>query len=198
MSAAAMTDRITGASPPLKARIAGILYLLSVLTAVSGEFIFPGRLGFAAVVIPVVCYLAVTLILYSIFTPVSRSLALPAVLSNFAGLAFEALQWQPRGVNLGMVFHGLYCLLIGYLVIRSSFLPRILGALMVFAGVVWLIYLCPPLADRLVPYNMAVGILSEASLMLWLLARGVNVQRWMEQAGAAEELQTRSASRLSA
>ena len=175
-------------SPRLKARIAGVLYLLAVLTAVFSEFVVPGRLGFAAVVIPVSCYIVVTLILYGIFRPVDRSLALLAVCFNLAGLTLEGLQWQPRGVNLGMVCHGVYCLLIGYLIFRSTFLPRTLGLLMAFAGLVWVIYLSPPVAKDLSPYNTAVGILGEALPMLWLLVMGVNVQRWREVAGTTEEV----------
>jgi hypothetical protein len=153
---------------------------------VFSEFVVPGRLGFAAVLIPVSSYIAVTLLLYGIFRPVDGSLALLAVCFNLAGLTLEALQWQPRGVNLGMVCHGVYCLLIGYLIFRSTFLPRTLGVPMALAGLVWVMYLSPPVAKDLSPYNTAVGILGEALPMLWLLVMGVNVQRWRETAGATE------------
>ena len=103
--------------------------------------------------------------------------------SSLAGLALEALQWQPYGINLAVVLHGLYCLLAGYLVIQSRFLPRISGLLIAFAGLVWLLYLSPQLSDRIAPYNTAAGLLGEVSLMLWLLIAGVNLQRWNEQAG---------------
>ena len=87
--------------------------------------------------------------------PAVKSLSLLAVSSSLVALTFEALQLQPRGVNICMVFHGFYCLLIGYLIFRSTFLPRILGTMMAFAGLVWLIYLSPPLANYLSPYNTA-------------------------------------------
>ena len=183
----AMVGRIRDASPRFRARAAGVLYLLAVITAVFAEFIVPGRLGIAAVVIPISCYLGVTLLLYSIFKQVNRSLALLAVIFGLVGLAFEALQLKPGGVNIGMIFHGCYCLLIGSLIFRSSFLPRALGALMAFAGLIWLIYLAPPLANYLSPYNTVFGLLGEALPMLWLLVMGVNAQRWKAQAGAAEE-----------
>jgi hypothetical protein len=183
-----VVGRIRDASPRFRARAAGVLYLLAVMTAVFAEFIVPGRLGIAAVVIPISCYLGVTLLLYSIFKPVSRNLALLAVTFGLVGLAFEALQLQPGGVNMGMVFHGCYCLLIGSLIFRSTFMPRILGALMAFAGLIWLIYLAPPLANYLSPYNTAIGLLGEALPMLWLLVMGINVQRYRELASAAEEV----------
>jgi hypothetical protein len=101
------------------------------------------------------------------------------------GGAFEALRLTPRGVDIGIVFHGFYCLLIGYLIWRSTFLPRILGALVAFAGLAWLTFLSPPLANYLSPYNLASGLVGEASLMLWLLVMGVNLQRWKEKARTA-------------
>jgi hypothetical protein len=98
------------------------------------------------------------------------------------GLIF--LELNAKAVNICFIFFGFYCLLIGYLIFRSAFLPRILGVLMAFAGLGWLAFLSPPLADYLSPYIQILGILAELSLCLWLLVMGVNVQRWKEQAGA--------------
>jgi hypothetical protein len=83
-----------------------------------------------------------------------------------------------------LVFFGPYCLLLGYLIFRSTFLPRILGVLMALAGVGWLIFLTP-LASHMSTALKVIGFLAEASLMLWLTAMGVNVQRWKEQATGA-------------
>lgn len=100
-------------------------------------------------------------------------------------LAFLFLELYGQGVNICFVFFGVYCLLIGYLIFRSAFLPRILGVLMAFAGLGWLTFLSPPLANYLSPYILVLGFLAELALMLWLLVMGVNVQRWKEQASAA-------------
>ena len=86
--------------------------------------------------------------------------------------------------RIALVFFGFYCLLVGYLIFRSTFLPRILGALMAFAGLGWLSFLWAPLAKYLSPYNLAPGMLGEGLLIVWLLVKGVNVQRWKEQAKA--------------
>jgi hypothetical protein len=94
------------------------------------------------------------------------------------------LHLVPSRIN-NLVFFGFYCLLIGYLIFKSTFLPRILGVLMAFGGLGWLTFLSPPLADYLSPYTLAPGILGEGALALWLLVIGVNVQRWKERAGAA-------------
>jgi hypothetical protein len=82
------------------------------------------------------------------------------------------------------VFFGCYCLLIGYLVFRSTYLPRFLGVLMMFSGLGLLTFLVPPLASSLSPYNLVLDILGEGSLTLWLLVMGVNSQRWIERVRA--------------
>jgi len=185
--------RIAEASPCLKARIAGALFLLLLLTAAFTEFFFHGRLSFAADlaagIIEVSCMIAVTLLFYDIFKPVNRGLSLLAASINFVGLAFEGLQFLPKGMNIGLVFHGFYWILIGYLIFRSTFLPRILCALPAIAGLCWLTFLPPRLANYLSPYNLASVLLVEGLVMLWLLVMGVNVQRWKEQASRPRERQ---------
>ncbi len=171
MSAAAFMRRFTAASPRLKARIAGALFLLSLLAAVFGEFIVR-RLEIPADLIAVAGMIAVTLLLYDLFRPVSRGLSLLAASFNLVGLGCGALRWNPQGVDLPVVMNGLYCFLVGYLIVRSGFLPRLLGALMAIGGLGWLTYLSPLLAAHLSPYNLAAGILGEGSLMLWLLSYG--------------------------
>jgi len=99
-------------------------------------------------------------------------------------MALLLFKLQVRASNIGSAFFGFYCLLIGYLVFRSAFLPRILGVLMMFTGVCGLTLLYPPLAYSLRPYILAPAILGEGSLTLWLLIMGVNVERWKQQAAA--------------
>jgi hypothetical protein len=97
-------------------------------------------------------------------------------------LASLFLELYGQCVNICFVFFGVYCILIGYLIFRSALLPRILGVLMVFAGLGWLTFLSPPLAHYLSPYIQVLGVLAEGSLMLWLLVMGVNVAKWEEKA----------------
>jgi hypothetical protein len=68
-----MIKRIADASPRFKARIAGALFLLGLLSAVFGEF-FVRRLEIAGDLVAVSSMIAVTLRLYGIFNPAQRSL----------------------------------------------------------------------------------------------------------------------------
>jgi hypothetical protein len=105
-------------------------------------------------------------------------------LEQLQALALMFLKLNDQTANICLVLFGFYDLLIGYLIFRSAFLPRVLGVLMALAGLGWLTFLYPPLANSLSPYVLVLGFLAELLLMLWLLVKGVNVQRWKEQASA--------------
>jgi hypothetical protein len=185
MNGAVMIQRIAQASPRFKARLAGGLWLLSFLVVAFTETFVHGPLNIAGGLIGVSGMVVVTLILYGIFKPVSKGLSLLAAFSSLAGLGLEALRWQPQGVNIAIVFSGCYCLLLGYLIFRSRFLPRELGLLMAVSGLGWLTYLSTPLANYLSPYNLALGVLGELLVMLWLLVISLNAQKWSERSRAA-------------
>ncbi len=106
-------------------------------------------------------------------------------LEQLQALTFMSLKFYGQAFNIAFAFFGFYCVLIGYLIFRSTFMPRVLGVLMMFGGLGWLTFMYPPLASHLDPYIRTPGILGEGSLTLWLLFKGVNAQRWNEQASAA-------------
>lgn len=87
--------------------------------------------------------------------------------------------------NISLVLFAIYDVLLGYLILRSKFLPRVLGAFLIIAGVGWLSFLWPPLAKALSSVVMPVGALAEISLMAWLLVKGVDVPAWQEKAANA-------------
>jgi hypothetical protein len=105
-------------------------------------------------------------------------------------LAMTAVRLEGQTYDVSMMFFGVYCTLIGILVFRSGFMPRLVGALMVFAGVGWLtdtwtILLDPPLARAFATEWMIPGSIGEISLMLWLLFVGLNGPRWESRAAMA-------------
>ncbi len=101
-------------------------------------------------------------------------------------LALMFLKLNAYAFNIDLVFFGLWCVLTGYLIFRSTFLPRILGVLSAISGLGFVTYLYPPLAYYLfLPYIAAASALGEIPLELWLIVMGVNVQRWQWQASAA-------------
>src|SRR5262245_2818018 len=178
-----MTARLQATSPRLQARVAGAFYAVTFLAGGTALFV-GGSVGLVAGIIAGVSYVAVTLLFYVLFKPVNRQLSLLATLLSLAGCAIGPLDQAhllPFHIS-PLVFFGLYCLLIGSLILKSTFLPRLLGVLMAFGGLGWLTFLSAPLASALSPYVYAPGILGEGALTAWLLAAGVNVDRWHEMA----------------
>ena len=99
--------------------------------------------------------------------------------------AYTSLVLQDIGLGIALVFFGVYCLVLGYLTFRSTFLPRIIGVLLAVEGLGYLVnsfllFLAPALAAKFFPYFMPMAI-AEISLSLWLIIVGVNVGRWEEQ-----------------
>jgi|KBSMisStaDraftv2_1062788.scaffolds.fasta_scaffold1332830_1 uncharacterized protein DUF4386 len=171
-------------SPNVKARIAGLFYLLTIVTGSLALAVAGGRS--LVVSLSTLCYVGVTLIFYDLFKPVNMRLSFVAAGFSLTGCAFGilgAFNLVAGQINLG--FFGLYCIAIGYLIVRSTFLPRSLGGLMIIGGLSWMTFFSPALARQLAPFNMLPGFLAEVSLTLWLLAAGVNGQRWRESATRA-------------
>jgi uncharacterized membrane protein YfcA len=134
MSTAVMLERMAEASPRFKARIAGVFYLLTFVTGIFALMSVNGRL--VANLAATACYVAVILLFYHLFKAVNRRVSLLAACFGLVGCAVGALSsfhLDPLRIN-SLVFFGFYCPLIGYLIFRSIFLPRILGVLMMFAG----------------------------------------------------------------
>jgi len=97
-------------------------------------------------------------------------------------LALLLLTVNDQAAGMALPFFGFSTLLNGYLILRSTFLPRFLGGLSIVGGLGWLSFLYPPLGNQLLPYVLAVGVLGSAAYVLWLLVMGVNAERWNRRA----------------
>jgi hypothetical protein len=230
------------ASVQTYARIAGVLFLVSLVAGGFGEFFVPSkliesadatatahnviaseslfRMGFASYLVEAVCDVSLTLVLYVLLTPVSRNLALlaaffrlvstatfgiaaffyfaallllggAAYLKTFSPdqlntLALLSLNFYGYGGEIFMVFYGVGSILLGYLMFRSGYFPKTLGALLALGGLGFVVrnftlVLAPAYASSILLLPTALAVLS---LALWLLARGVDVAKWEEKAAA--------------
>ena len=112
-------------------------------------------------------------------------------LTGFTGqqaqsLALLFLNLNAQAFNVYLIFFGFWLIPTGYLIARSTFMPRLIGVFLMLDGVGWATYLYPPLATAIYPVIAIVAAFGEIPLLLWLLVFGVNAQRWKEQAGASQ------------
>ena len=231
-------NRIDTISPRKLARIAGLLYLIIIVSGIFAEFfvrqslIVPGdagatasnimnsqilfRTGIVADLLMIIADIALALVFYILFKPVSNALSLLAAffrlaqavvlginllnlvfaLQLFAGTSYLSaigpvqlqalgmafLEVHGIGYTIGLTFFGINLLVLGYLVLKSSYFPRILGALLVVASLGYLIdsfakVLLPNYAAYQEIFDMVVfapAIVAELAFCLWLLVKGVN------------------------
>jgi hypothetical protein len=216
------------------ARVAGVLFLLSMVAGFFGELYAPShvivsgdagatarnivannllfRAGFAAYLVEAVCDISLSLVMYEMLKPVRKDLALLAAffglvstavfavaelfyfgsslivggadyLKSFSpdqlnSLGLLSLRMYGLGGGIFMVFYGLATFLRGYLIYRSGYLPRALGALLALAGLGFIVsnfvvVLAPAYASDLLLLPM---FLAGVSMTVWLLVKGVDVQ----------------------
>jgi hypothetical protein len=154
-----------------------VFYLLNIA---AGIFAIPhGNPGREAISLHIAtgCYVVVTILFFDLFRPVNPALSGVAAHVSLAG----CMDLAPSTIN-ALVYFGVYCLLTGFLIFRSTFLPPFLGILMAIGGLGWLTFLSRALAHRLSPYNMLPGVLGEGVLTVWLVVVGLNAERWRERA----------------
>ena len=96
-------------------------------------------------------------------------------------LALLFLKVNDRGAAMALAFFGFEALFNGYLVFRSTFLPRILGVLSMLGGLGWLTFLYPPLGNRVFLYVAVFALLGSAAMIFWLIVFGVREDLWWER-----------------
>jgi Domain of unknown function (DUF4386) len=110
--------------------------------------------------------------------------------SQLQALAYLPVDLSSIDYTIHTVFFGLDIICFAYLVLRSTFLPRILGVLLAIDGLAYLVYsftdiLAPDIAADLVPWIQLPALLGEGALCVWLLAVGLDAERWELQARKA-------------
>jgi len=220
------------------ARLAGVLFLLSMLGGGFGEAYAPSklivsndatataanlknsdflfRLGYAAYLVEAICDVALAWVLYVLLRPVHKDLALlsaffglvstatfaigelhyyssalalrdAAYLQSFSAdqrntLAMLSLKTFGIGSSIFMAFYGIGWILRGYLISRSTYLPKFIGILCLIAGLGFtiqnfLFILAPQYGSRLLYLPM---FLAGLSLTVWFLWKGVDERKWEE------------------
>jgi len=93
-------------------------------------------------------------------------------------IALLALTVHSQAFTISFVLFALFDLAVGWLIYHSNFLPRFLGAWFMIGGFGALTFLWPPLATTLTYVVLPFAGLAEVALLLWLLVRGVDAERW--------------------
>jgi hypothetical protein len=174
------------------------------------------RVGLAGEMLTCVCDVTLAVILYVLLEPVSRPLAMlgaffrltfiavysVAKLFEIAalvllrrtdlepqalhGLAYASLRVHSLGYGASLLFFGFCCVVFGYLIYRSTYLPKTIGLLLVIGGACYVVFslaqmLAPTFAAKvLFPWLLLPAFPAELGLCLWLLVKGVHVARWEE------------------
>ena len=99
-------------------------------------------------------------------------------------LSYLPIRLHAYGFGVGLIFFGCECLVLGYLIFKSGYLPRFLGVLMQIAGVCYLfnsfaLLVAPAVVDRIYPAILVPPFIGELSFCLWLLVKGVNTEKWL-------------------
>jgi hypothetical protein len=104
-------------------------------------------------------------------------------------LANLALRSHDVAFNIALIFFGFTCLVNGYLIFKSRYLPKFVGILMQLAGLSYLIacfaaLFAPAFAELISPAILLPPLVGESSFCLWLLVKGVNIAKWKERVNA--------------
>jgi hypothetical protein len=104
-------------------------------------------------------------------------------------LAYLFVRLHEQGLIVASIFWGLWLFPLGMLVIRSGFIPRVLGVLLMAAGVAYLAssatFLVLPRYAEVVGRFVTVLYFGELPFIVWLLIRGVRLRPSIAPAAAS-------------
>ena len=149
------------------------------------------RLALLALVFIIISTTIEAVNLFNYITPLF-TLTLPEYRGAFDPDELQALARGPiklfgYALSVSLTFFGVFCALNGYLILRSKFLPAVLGLLMIVAGVTYWINSFQLFLALPIPYIQWVTLIAELSLALWLLVVGVNEAKWRTRTQALQD-----------
>ncbi len=238
-----MKNKVAKTSPFVYARIAGVLYLIITVAAIVAHFYVPGELivagdaaataeniiasqslfrigGIGSELVILLSEIVLSVVLYVLLKPVSKTLSLLAAVSRLAmtiihglnllnyyfvlqlltgadylsvfgteqvnALVTLFLDAHSYGFTIGIAFLVLHVFVLGYLIFKSGYFPKILGILFLIAGLGYLIDTTALLLST--SYQTTPGLIAfviaiaEISFPIWLLVKGVHIDRWQNRA----------------
>ena len=112
-------------------------------------------------------------------------------------MAMLSIRTHTLGFGVSLIFFGVECVILGYLIYRSDYMPRAIGILMQIAGACYVVnsvalLLSPRLASQLFPTILIPSLIGELTLALWLLVKGVRAETW-DQYGRSDHATMRAA-----
>ena len=104
-----------------------------------------------------------------------------AALEDAPALIYLATRLFATGFGFSLLLFAGFCALIGALILRSRVVPRVLGAMMILAGVCYIVNtvaltVSPGFFQLINPIVLLPIVVAELSLALWLLVKGIAVE----------------------
>lgn len=189
---AATAQRILESEFLWRVGIASQLFLLVCAVALSTIWYYLLRPVNRHLAVAVVCFGLVSLAVESLcalqlqaaLDPLtSTALAKVASAEQRYALSYLAIVAHAKTFGVALIFFGVQCLLVGYLIRKSGYLPALLGAGMQIVGACYLVnsfamFLSPAVQDTLFPAILLPAFLGESAMCLWLLIKGVDARQW--------------------
>lgn len=186
-----------------------VIHLSDASATVAGLSASPGlvTLGFTIYLIEMAAQITMTVLFYQLLKPVHQGAALLSTVFGLVGCTIKTmarlfyivpvallqghvlsgetavvlLTINDRGAALALPFFGLSTVIQGWLIVRSTYLPRWLGVLTIVGGAGWLAFLWPPLGYAAFPFIALLALVGSVAMIYWLLLRWAadpRIRRW--------------------
>ena len=100
-------------------------------------------------------------------------------------LALMLLRINNEGAAIALAFFGPATLIQGWLIFKSTFLPKWMGVIAIVGGIAWTTFYWPTLGKSLFNVSATIALIGSLATIAWLIIVGVNEERWRERAAAS-------------